>query len=474
MLKLCTHPAYWISLVCLTFFVADPSFDLDWMFLLTKMAVLTVGVGLPLIVFALERNKIRVCMPLPVTWGIAAYLAWNMVTSTFISTAPGISLFGLDKWRVGFFSILLFGLLALCSTVQIKQRESTSGTSWLWILFGLSVLVALLSVIEMLGFLPITGSRWFTYMGFPIQYPPEAGAPRLTTGNSGWIAGVWTLLIPLPYILLRKSPVLTAIWILTLAIGIGSAHSKAVLGLFTAFYVIVVVWLILKKEQKRAMLLVPGLLVAPFVLPALQNGNVALFASGMVHREMGAYTVSAEAASQSGADRLQIYKGTLNLIRQRPLQGWGAETLHLNFFEALSPKEYRRIMETFLGVTDDEDVRRVEGKDIITKKGEPETILREGNARMVKPHNIVLEELYNNGLIGLALLSVTLVFAVRHVIRHGDSVGWVLLAALTLYAAYLMLWFLTVAVTPLAAVMFGLMLQHRKKTIPAGSQTLPQ
>ncbi|MFB9990638.1 O-antigen ligase family protein [Deinococcus oregonensis] len=434
-------------------FSGDQIFQLDKIYLLTTFLVLFGGV------IFLTRQNYRNALTKPVFFLLLGYMIWTYFTNTLLSSHPEYTLIGWPKWYGGYFFHALLTILFLMSGLLSRIRPKIPTFTYIDVLFFFSILLCLLCILEMLGFNPILGSKWLALLGAKVSDTSSMSYPTVTLGNSGWVAGMWLLLAPLPFLLKQNRPTQVILWHTVNALGIASTHSKAVLGIYVVMHIGAVIWSLRKKTRNVLFTSLLSICIACLGLSALRAANTLLYRAGAPVRDANKIIFNAANYEGSLTDRLIIYKSTLKLIQERPLQGWGYETLHYNFYRPLSESDTTAFISRVLPPKKDEIVHLKGNFIYTTPKDQPSTITQAQIYFMVKPHNALLEEWYSNGLIGLGLILSALVLCVRQILRNGGFEEKILLLSCVLYGAYLMLWFTTIGVTPLAVVLLAFALR---------------
>ncbi|MCP2014137.1 O-antigen ligase [Deinococcus sp. HSC-46F16] len=439
-----------------------PTTDREWLFQYPKLILLGSGVLFAGLTAVFYRQQLKSSLPRWAIYLLVAYLGWTMLTNTVLSSQPAYTLLGWVNWNGGYVTTSLYVLTLLLASLGWRDgRDAVGETRWLWILFGFSAVMAAICVLEMLGFSPVLGSPWFAWQGRSLDIGASS-FPISTIGNSGWVAGLWLLLAPLPYLLKKASPAWSLAWHGLIALGVGSVHSKAVLFTYVAMHLAVAAYQLLSPDAPRGRAAArPMLLAATCIVVAwtstgvMQSLNAELYERGVAGRLNSKIDLDQEAYRGSAAGRLAIYKASWRLIKERPLQGWGLETLQHRFYDVFTPAEYRTFIGPLVNLKPEESLRRFGSLHVVVHNDRPKQALRMQFFDIVKPHNVVLEEIYSNGLVGLLLLASALGLIVRQILVWGRFQEKMLLLAVTLYFVYLLLWFTTIAVTPLACVLLA-------------------
>lgn len=437
-------------------------------FVLPKLAVTGLWLAVLAGVLFLDRGKYAFSMPRPILWLLTAYLAWGAISNLILSPYREFTLIGWPNWYSAFTLTVL--IAAVFTVANFVRRDAETPTApALRVLFGLSALVCGLSVLERLGFNPLIGGPWFVIPDLPKDFAPVS--PIVTVGNPGWLAGLWLLMLPLPFI--KDVPSRLAVpWMLINAIGLASTSNKTSLYLGVVALAGFLAWRQLKKTNWSQGALLAAIALMLVASPLLTETNKVLYSNGIASRLTSVAAVDASAGSASLYNRVLIWKSALRLAAQRPLTGWGLDTLQMNFFEGMPKDDYRQIIAPVVNLKPDETVRSTGFLHMVFGPGD--TFRRMQFFTMVKPHNALVEELYSHGVVGLILLSAFLLACARFILQHGGSAEKLLLVACGLHSIYLLVWFTTIAVTPIAAALLGFAVAgstHRQNAAQAPAPT---
>jgi len=421
----------------------------DGFFVLPKLAVTALWLAGLSVVFFLNWRKYQYALPQPMSSLLVIYLIWSAISNLFLSPYREFTLIGWPNWYSAFILTLLIAAVFALANV-VRRDAATPISPALHVLFVLSALMCGLSVLERLGFNPIIGGPWFVIPDLPKDFAPIL--PIATVGNPGWLAGLWLLMLPLPFIN-EISRRLAVPWLLINAMGLATTSNKTSLYVGVAALGVYLAWNQIKKRNSNHVTLLIAITLMLATSPLLTLTNQFLVASGIVSRSVQAAAVDASAGSSSLYNRVLIWKSALRLTAQRPLTGWGLDTLQMNFFTGMPKDEYQKIIAPVVKLKSDETVQNTGFLHMVF--GPNKTFRRMQFFTMVKPHNALIEEIYSHGVIGFTLLIALLLSCLRFVLRYGGRTEHLLLAACGLYGIYLLLWFTTIAVTPTAATLLG-------------------
>lgn len=481
---------YWATLAVLVALIITP-YELNaGYFQLPKLILLGCGLSLGAAALFLNRDQLTRTLPRVTIGLLIIYLLWITLTNTVWSSQPTYTLLGWRDWYGGWAAQTMYVLIFLMASFRPRQHRTSTAVKdkaietenmaiitrrpprWLMVMACLTAVLCLVSVLEMLGFNPLVGSQWFSWKGVSLT-PAETGVPFATVGNSGWLAGLWVLMAPLPFLIQAKSSRWLILWQTIIAVGVGATHSKAAIFLVCAMYIgwALKQW-IGRRESLRRTIVAAGLITITLsTTPALNNLNSELYKHHIVSRDNKIPAVTnAEVAVGSLGARILLSRGTWRLIKERPLTGWGLETIQHRFFGALTPEEYRQYMTPVLDLKEDDVVRNFGMMHLVTKREEPGAIKKLSYFEVVKPHNAVLEEIYSNGVIGFALLTIAIIPLIIQLLRSESRAAHLLLIAFFAYVIYLQVWFVLPAVTPLAYLLLAF--AARSKHVPDANDSL--
>lgn len=448
---LITSRTFWLISVILICVIMIPVNNGDWLFSFPKIILFASIILLSGITIFLNRDKLISRIGKIPLYLLLSYLAWTLMTNTILSSQPDYTLLGWIHWYGGYFTNSLYVILILLAATTTARATSDKG-KWIGILAIFSIFYASICFLEVLGFNPLIGSSWFT-LGAGALDLGSASYPVATIGNSGWVAGLWILISPLAFLLADRVR-FGKIWQFSTAIGVASVHSKSVAILYILSVVVAIVYGRRQKSIKAGGLiyLAALCLIGLSSFGLIQSAASFLYDRNLTSRPPVVATLDAGAYQSSFSGRLLIYKSTLRMISERPLQGWGLETLQSQFYEHLSQEEYIQFISPVVGLKDGEDVRRFGNLHVVVRKNNPGKVLRMQFFDVVKPHSIILEEIYSNGIVGAALVFSAIILIMARSLRYGGFQEKSLIIACVLYIIYASVWFYAIAVTPFFCV----------------------
>ena len=377
------------------------------------------------------------------------YIIWITLTNTVFSSAPSYTLLGWQDWYSGYFLYLMLMLFFVYISISSKMSDFSAG---IHLLFWLSIFVAILCSIEYMGFdILLTSSFLQKTMHYAFAFS-SASFPVLAVGNSGYIGSLWLILLPLPLLLQsQKKWILSLIWWVFLAIGLSSTHSKIAIIVAIVFFAIKFLDFIRRKSTSGYIIMALCIVISFYGSSFFEYTNTILYNKHIVSRN---FKQNFDVA-RSTKDRLYIWEGSINAWKTRPLTGWGLETLQNTFFNYVSQDTLDYYGKVFAARKENESTRHFGNLLVIVPKYGKPVQLRRAYTSNVKPHNYFIEELYSNGIIGLALLIAFLISVANYCLISGSRESKLLLLGFGMYLVYLCGWFITIAISPLAFILLG-------------------
>ncbi len=431
-----------------------PQASSDIILTFSKMILVALTLTLVGSIWFLDRARLRHSLPTSALIFFLLYLVSSFLSNTVFSSMPSYTLLGYKNWSTGYYFSALCILLLIISTLRYDKRRIVGFTYKPF--FFMTLVLLFICISEILGFNVLLGSSWFRFNGEPLSLS-KTSYPIAGVGNSGLLAGVWLLLAPLPLLVVKKNKIVYYLWTLCIAIGLGSCHSKSTLLIYSIFVIIQGAYFLKSKNFILIFWCILTVIVSYSSLPIFQASNIFLYKYGLVNRKNADnFNPSSKDYSLSVRNRIIIYKSTAKLIAQRPMVGWGYETLQEKFFDTLNQSDYLYFISSVMQQKEDETVKRFGNLHILVKKANPKVGISAQVFTIVKPHNTVLEEIYSNGLIGFVLLASGLAVCVAFILKRRNRVALIFLTCCSIYTVYLMFWFTTAGVTTFAAILFGL------------------
>jgi len=187
------------------------------------------------------------------------------------------------------------------------------------------IILSVYAVFQYLGFDPIY-KKWIR-----IEF---IGRGHSTFGNPNFLGTYLTLVLPIAVFSFVKS----GKWIYLLAAGLvylsllTSFTRSGWLGSFTGLAILVIFFLKYEYNKKHLAIIIISFLIITVITEIQTEGRVIsrLFS---ISKDAGKVLTQAEGYEDAGANRIFIWKRVIPMIKERPLLGFGLETLGVVFSE---------------------------------------------------------------------------------------------------------------------------------------------
>jgi putative inorganic carbon (HCO3(-)) transporter len=337
--------------------------------------------------------------PIPVLIPLVAF-AGSAILSTLFSIAPHLSLFG-DPMREESISTLL----AYAALTVIFSQFVGSEKQFHSLMKGLilaSLLISLNGIANYWGYYPI--KQLVPYSGYLVGS---------TIGNPNFLGKFLVLIVPLcmAYYCVSKNRVETiycAVGLLACIFALVLTFTRAS---WLSFFVEILIFFVLagrkifRKDGKKiaASILIISLIVSIFFLLLAPNKEKSFF--DLARKKI---TASFDFGKGRGvATRLFVWKKTIDIIKERPVLGYGPDT-------------HSKAMETF-----NLEYCLKFNNWSLRKRGDQEVISFSGLTLLDRAHNNYLDVTISQGLVGLAAYMSTvitfLIWLIRRIKRENDS-----------------------------------------------------
>ncbi len=246
-----------------------------------------------------------------------------LIVSTFFSIDPINSIWGGLGREEGLITIFAYGLLFM-----IAKNYFTWDKKYLKWLIGSAVIVSLYGILQYFGLDPIPRDD--------IRYN-WGGRAFSTIGNPNFLGSYLILMLPLPMISFIESkkilPLIGSSIIYTCLLL--TFTRSAIIGFFIILVLIAVYIYKNKFLWKKAVLLVSVFSLITIVINFQSNGK--LFSRVLsIGSDAKILIEKEEAYEKAGANRVYIWMRTLDLVKERPVVGYGLENLQLPFVNKYS------------------------------------------------------------------------------------------------------------------------------------------
>ena len=385
-------------------------------------------------------------------WGLAlpVYVVWLLLSAGF-SSMPGYSWLGHPYTQFGV--LMLLGCLAL-SEIYARAIPVEKAIK---VLTVCTAVMAALTVVESLGFKPlqqVVNSPNLLYPAATVGHRPHLG---------GWFAAV--ALAPAFFYRRRRVDAWFWVWIGSALVGIALCKTtSATLGVGVGL----LLWLSISVLQhhfsrKAVVISLAAFALSVGILPSLTQTVGKLL--GLPTPQLKTYDSTA-----SFKPRLYMWKSAWNAALERPVFGWGTDTFGYQVFDHLSNADAEALFRAELGFGPDYKLKHNGITYYAYRPNIKDKDAQTGSLLYVRPHSIIFDELYSNGILGFLLFIISL-YALFVGVRRNEikATPWFMVALLP-YFIYLLAWFYVVSVTPLAFILLGIMLADLKGEEPSIQQ----
>lgn len=251
---------------------------------------------------------------------ILKYYLILVIISTFFSIEPTRSLWGIFRREEGLFAIMTYIFIFIVAS----NFYTFSNNHVKFILLSASV-VASYGIFQYFGYDPIP--RDFIRMNWQ-------GRSFSTLGNPNFLGTYLTLMLPISvyaYVYSRKIEYLASSSIIYLAL-LCTMTRGAWIGAFVG--IILLCFFLLKFKYSRKHLAVILSLFMIITIFMNQNSNGGVFSRFLtIPSDIENIITQSDEYEKAGANRIFIWVRVLDLIKEKPLFGYGLETLDIVFTE---------------------------------------------------------------------------------------------------------------------------------------------
>ncbi|MDO4246515.1 MAG: O-antigen ligase family protein [Deinococcus sp.] len=419
----------------------------------TPRIILIVGMAIigNLILFHLYSGKKsllgamrEVLRPRPLKLAIVSYAIWLCVSSSF-SVMPGYSWLGHPYTQFG--TIALLGCLSLAYLYYKVMRAEL-----IMRIMSFCVLVmAALTFLESLGYRPLS----------QVVQSPNMLYPAALVGHRPHLGGWFSIVVLMPAYFYRDRKLDGWFWAWTLSgiIGLGlCTTTSATLGVgFALSLWLLYSWLKRRERFKSVLLLVAAFAISVATLPSIvQSVGAKLKLNPPQLKDYG--------STGSMEPRLYMWKSAWHAATDRPWTGWGTDTFGYQVFEHLENNDAEALFRAELGFKKDYVVEHKGMTYYAYKREGADKDEQTGSLLYVRPHNLIVDELYSNGFIGLILFFLAATFFIKRIgkAKIPSSLPYFAISCLP-YFIYLQAWFYIVSVTPIFFILLGIMLKDSEQ-----------
>lgn len=371
-------------------------------------------------------------------WVIGIYIAWAML-SAFFSYLPGYAWIGHPYTQFGTLSMI--GCILLASVYLYANVNST----FIKVFSITSLIMFITAFLEAIGIHPLKNLIFSEYLTFPAA----------TIGHRPHLAGWFAILSTAAVFFYRHKKYDAWFWIWSLSALLGvtiCVNSSATLGVILSLIPLVVLSLKNAKRKTPSLLLLLGIFgMSLLYLPNLTNHLGTTL--GTKPPNFKSYVSAATLETRS-----LLWKSALNASLERPVFGWGDDTFAFQVFNHLTSQEAESLIRKEFSFGKEYTIERKGATYFAFVKGKEKETMKYGTIYYMRPHNILMDELYSRGFPGLFLsLTIVILVFVSYAKKSRLSTLYMFLSIIP-YAFYLFAWFFVNSVAPLAFVMLGLML----------------
>ncbi len=302
----------YFALVPLAMFPYNYSFN----FVLTKFIFLAVLAGYYCI-FILSRTRLGLPRTTEDKWLLAYTL--SLLVTTVLARDILLAIMGADYRRDGLISFFF------CLVAYLVGKNTRLSKKILWSFLVSSLVLSLYGIIQFYKLDPIS-LGWFL---------PEKWIGRAfsTLGNPNFFGSYLVLVLPISlYMTLEEKNILGLV---IFAVQLFALFCSRTRGAWLGAMVGLIVFIFLffkgaRREKIKSLgllLLVVAIIITGIYLFDLWNDGLMASRVGRVVEDIKLIVGRDQAARFAGNDRLYIWQRVLELIKDRPLQGYGLENL---------------------------------------------------------------------------------------------------------------------------------------------------
>ncbi|TSA82459.1 hypothetical protein FNU79_13905 [Deinococcus detaillensis] len=366
---------------------------------------------------------------------LLAFIA-SVVLSVLLSPDPGHAWFGSQDFQTGGMFIILASLAFwIYSTGPRVPRFG---------LLSLIIVLNIITIVEYLGFRPLS----FVTSVF---HPLSTSFPAITVGYRGQLAGLLLLLAALPLYWFKGDYTnwkFCFLFALSVA-GLGcTTNSTALVALVVTICFIIVAQF--RSLRWKSLIVVTIAIFSYNSYQYLKPVNGYFYSLGWV--KVKSESKDAE-NTLTFSTRLLLWEAATRMTLARPVFGWGPQTYNQYWFMYLPKAKADRLFRLELGLKPGQKMARLNDSAAYKlPNGEVQPVI----LNYLSSHSGYLDLAYGHGIIGTILFLALIISALIHLYKlSGKFFIYALLPILT-YGIYLTAWFVTVPVTGIAAVIFGM------------------
>lgn len=244
-----------------------------------------------------------------------------VILSTIFSLDLVRSIWGIPRREEGLFAIIVYIFLFII----VNKKYKFSNNHVIFFLISASI-VALYGIAQYLGYDPIPRNYINMYW---------KGRAFSTMGNPNFLGSYLTLVLPIgvfSYVYSKKVGYLVASGIIYFCLLCTMTRS-AWLGSLVSFFILIYYTYKRKYSYKHIAIIILSFALITLLFDFYSHGAVfGRFFS--IYKDIGKVITQSSGYENAGANRIFIWKRVIELIKKRPLFGYGLETLDIVFTEA--------------------------------------------------------------------------------------------------------------------------------------------
>lgn len=274
--------------------------------------------------------------------------------------------------------------------------------------------------------------------------------PAALVGHRTHLAGWFTIsaLAPIFFFRHRQRDGWYWLWLISGLVGVCLCTvSAAAIGLGVSL----LVWLLYTffvKSQRRQALAVTALFFCGLYISPLASHKISSTL------ETNSPQLKDYSQTQTLTLRFYLWKAAFRASLERPIIGWGDETYGFQAFKYFSESEADNLIRGEIGIPNDYNLDR-HGFTYFAYKTNDNSSIKSGTLLYVRPHNVLLDEIYSHGYVGCLLMMFIAYLVIIRVVKFEKRSTFLFLIAFSPYFIYLNAWFYVASVTPLYFALLG-------------------
>ncbi|WP_164473462.1 O-antigen ligase family protein [Deinococcus psychrotolerans] len=370
---------------------------------------------------------------------LLAFIA-SVVPSVLLSPDPGHAWFGSQNFQTGGMFIILASLTFWIYSTGPKVPRFG--------LISLIIVLNIITIVEYLGFRPLD----FVTSVF---HPLSTSFPAATVSHRGQLAGLLLLLAILPLYWFKGDYTnwkFFALFALAVA-GLGcTTNSTALIALAVTICILIFTQFKLLRWKSLIILIIAIL---------SYNSYQYLKPVNNYFQNIGWVRVKSESKDAENtitfSTRLLLWEAATRMTLARPVFGWGPQTYNQYWFTYLPKAKADQLFRLELGLKPGQKmVRMNDSAAYKLPNGKTQPVV----LNYLSSHSGYLDLAYGQGLVGILLFLALAISVLIHLYKlSGNFFIYAFLPVLA-YGVYLAAWFITVPVTGIAVIVFGMIVNN--------------